>query len=335
MFLLIYIVGCFITLYASTNAQTEEHWYWIYWLKRHGVSEDGIRIMAREEQEQHERFRRSLGIVDGMNIEAKEKKVKSKYIYKLLKESSYLMQLSNIKKKFYWMQSIFQQTECMICLKEFDARSKCRILSCFHFFHDNCIQKWFLKGNFSCPHCKTNYNKLRKGQFNKAHFKQKLKYSPELDIRSTYSNQIRAAKKYKVTQADLNKINNPKSCRGRRSSSLDTALTKKYERDEAKKLTWDLCMPFNDYADSKTRAIIKLPGKLTTDKELEKSSLYLDQTEFMSKLSYNILKKEFRYFLNEAFIKRRNQEKSKRTIIREFKDENLYEEEKESSEEEE
>ena len=311
---------------------------WINWWKRLRVSQDEVNRRAREEDE---RYQSSWHIVNGMKIEAKEKQVRSKYIDKLLKESSYLMPLRNIKKKFYWLTSIFQQTECMICLKEFDSRSKCRIFSCFHFFHDDCIQKWFLKGDFSCPYCKTNYYKLKKGQFDKAHFKQKLKHTPELDIRSTYSNQIRAAKKYKVTQADLNEINKPKTSRGKRSSSLDTALTKKYDRSGTKKLLEYYGLPLNHYADSKTRAIIKLPGKLTTEEELDKSSLYLDQNEFMSKVGYNILKEQFQYELGlvlrkwnedsendlKDFIWKNHFWLTKRTKITQFNFENLYEEE--------
>ena len=71
----------------------------------------------------------------------------------------------------------------------------------------------------SCPHCKTRFDLINKGQFKKELFKLKEKNKPELDTRTTFSNQIKQAKKYKVTKGELNLINR----RSNRSLSLDSA----------------------------------------------------------------------------------------------------------------
>ncbi|KAJ4715392.1 RING-H2 finger protein [Melia azedarach] len=45
-------------------------------------------------------------------------------------------------------------SECVICLSEFSAGARVRILpSCNHGFHVRCIDKW-LKSNASCPKCR-------------------------------------------------------------------------------------------------------------------------------------------------------------------------------------
>ena len=123
---------------------------------------------------------------------------KDSYLIRLYKQSSYMLPLSTIKKKFFWAPSILQQTECQICLKTFRPGSRCRMFSCFHFFHHECINKWLMK-DLSCPHCKGRFDEIKDGDFKKEHFKQKEKNKPELEVRTMYSDQIKRAKMYKVT----------------------------------------------------------------------------------------------------------------------------------------
>lgn len=64
------------------------------------------------------------------------------------KKEKKLMELKEIK-------------ECCICLTGYD-QEKCKILSCGHNFHKNCIQKWFLKrGEKECPYCRQNHSELK------------------------------------------------------------------------------------------------------------------------------------------------------------------------------
>lgn len=48
------------------------------------------------------------------------------------------------------------ETECIICLSDFSAGEKIRVLDkCNHGFHLHCIQKWLISHS-SCPTCRTN-----------------------------------------------------------------------------------------------------------------------------------------------------------------------------------
>ncbi|KAJ4746611.1 RING-H2 finger protein ATL45 [Rhynchospora pubera] len=47
-----------------------------------------------------------------------------------------------------------KQTECVICLTEFEEGEEIRILpECFHKFHVGCVDKW-LRAQSSCPSCR-------------------------------------------------------------------------------------------------------------------------------------------------------------------------------------
>ncbi|KAJ1703043.1 hypothetical protein LUZ63_002822 [Rhynchospora breviuscula] len=47
-----------------------------------------------------------------------------------------------------------KQTECVICLTEFQEGEEIRILpQCFHKFHVGCVDKW-LRAQSSCPSCR-------------------------------------------------------------------------------------------------------------------------------------------------------------------------------------
>ena len=43
--------------------------------------------------------------------------------------------------------------ECMICLEEFELKSKAFQLSCSHLFHVSCLERWF-QGHRTCPLCR-------------------------------------------------------------------------------------------------------------------------------------------------------------------------------------
>lgn len=51
-----------------------------------------------------------------------------------------------------------KQTSCLICLEQLVENEEVRLLSCFHQFHVNCIDKW-LREKSICPCCKSGLRK--------------------------------------------------------------------------------------------------------------------------------------------------------------------------------
>lgn len=47
------------------------------------------------------------------------------------------------------------QTSCVVCMCDFEARQILRVLPCSHEFHAKCIDKW-LRTNRTCPICRGN-----------------------------------------------------------------------------------------------------------------------------------------------------------------------------------
>lgn len=45
------------------------------------------------------------------------------------------------------------QTNCVVCMCDFEALQSLRVLPCSHEFHSKCIDKW-LKSNRTCPICR-------------------------------------------------------------------------------------------------------------------------------------------------------------------------------------
>lgn len=48
-----------------------------------------------------------------------------------------------------------QQTSCVVCMCDFEARQVLRVLPCAHEFHAKCVDKW-LRSNRTCPICRGN-----------------------------------------------------------------------------------------------------------------------------------------------------------------------------------
>ena len=49
---------------------------------------------------------------------------------------------------------IDKNSSCTICLDDFEPDNKVRIVKCEHVFHRECIDKWLLENNFTCPTCR-------------------------------------------------------------------------------------------------------------------------------------------------------------------------------------
>lgn len=53
--------------------------------------------------------------------------------------------------------AVFDQTECSICLIEFEIGEKVSLLHCKHLYHKKCIKQWLKKPStepFTCPLCR-------------------------------------------------------------------------------------------------------------------------------------------------------------------------------------
>lgn len=48
-----------------------------------------------------------------------------------------------------------EQSSCVVCMAEFEARQTLRVLPCAHHFHAKCVDKW-LRSNRTCPICRGN-----------------------------------------------------------------------------------------------------------------------------------------------------------------------------------
>lgn len=46
-----------------------------------------------------------------------------------------------------------EEGECSVCLMDFEAGSKLRVMPCSHYFHEQCIFSW-LRLNHVCPLCR-------------------------------------------------------------------------------------------------------------------------------------------------------------------------------------
>jgi len=43
---------------------------------------------------------------------------------------------------------------CLICLDDYEPEEDLRVMSCKHFFHQNCVDKWLQVGRNNCPACR-------------------------------------------------------------------------------------------------------------------------------------------------------------------------------------
>lgn len=48
----------------------------------------------------------------------------------------------------------------MICLDDYDPEDDLRVMSCKHFFHQTCVDRWLQTGRNNCPACRTKVSLL-------------------------------------------------------------------------------------------------------------------------------------------------------------------------------
>jgi hypothetical protein len=80
----------------------------------------------------------------------------------------------------------FLTKECAICLESIKNDHACRMLSCFHIFHQKCVLDWLIQ-NPSCPLCKKQFNSVADVQTDWSN--QELK-AIEVDFDCFYSDHI-------------------------------------------------------------------------------------------------------------------------------------------------
>lgn len=61
-------------------------------------------------------------------------------------------EFESLKEKMF--DDIDKNTDCNICLCEFEEQDKLVELKCGHYFHKECIRKWLLEESLKCPICK-------------------------------------------------------------------------------------------------------------------------------------------------------------------------------------
>jgi E3 ubiquitin-protein ligase RNF38/44 len=72
---------------------------------------------------------------------------------------AYIDQLPSYLYKPDTHQSINDQTCCVVCMCDFEARQLLRVLPCSHEFHARCVDKW-LKTNRTCPICRADASEM-------------------------------------------------------------------------------------------------------------------------------------------------------------------------------
>ena len=85
-----------------------------------------------------------------------------------------------MREKKYYVQT------CCICIEGIQNDSICRILSCFHIYHINCIDEWLMK-NASCPMCNKEFKNFKD---TKIDFKEHEIFEINVDFEYFYSDRL-------------------------------------------------------------------------------------------------------------------------------------------------
>ena len=89
------------------------------------------------------------------------------------------MRYIDIKKVLIRLKSRkFLTRECTICLQPIENESVCRMLNCYHIFHSECIEKWFVD-KVSCPMCKKTFGRGVSKRYNLEEFVQTINVDNE------------------------------------------------------------------------------------------------------------------------------------------------------------
>ncbi|XP_059448497.1 probable E3 ubiquitin-protein ligase XERICO [Corylus avellana] len=59
--------------------------------------------------------------------------------------------ITHVNKSLWWTTTM----ECCVCLCGFEADEEVSELSCKHFFHKGCLNKWFDNKHTTCPLCRS------------------------------------------------------------------------------------------------------------------------------------------------------------------------------------
>ena len=63
-------------------------------------------------------------------------------------------QIKKINYKKIKENDLITETQCPICIEQFNSGDYKKTLSCNHSFHKKCIDRWFKKNHSDCPMCR-------------------------------------------------------------------------------------------------------------------------------------------------------------------------------------
>ena len=75
--------------------------------------------------------------------------------FNVINDSSEIYLFANIIN----LNKIYGETECIICCQDYNETDKIKLLTCGHYYHQKCIDNWFIK-NTTCPLCRNIVNNI-------------------------------------------------------------------------------------------------------------------------------------------------------------------------------
>lgn len=94
-------------------------------------------------------------------------------------------------------------SECNICLMAIENESTVRMLNCYHIYHSECIEKWFIE-HMNCPTCKKDY----KGKADKGYNLNEFLQTINVDNECFYSDHL-VKSRYKLAKTNSIIMNDP------------------------------------------------------------------------------------------------------------------------------
>ena len=109
------------------------------------------------------------------------------------------MKYMDIKKVLIRLKSRkFLTQQCLVCLQPIENSSVCRMLNCYHIFHSECIEAWFVE-HMKCPMCNKSYKNGADKRYNLDEFLQTI----NVDNECFYSDHLIQSKNKLISTQDI------------------------------------------------------------------------------------------------------------------------------------